>query len=203
MSRMSAPDGAAASSAPAAAPSPEASPEPSRSVAALERIPERLRARGLRWTPQRARLLEVLAASSGHVTGSRLVERCRELDPATTPSTVYRTLDLLEALGVISHSHGIDGREKFHVLPILDHGHLICSRCGSEDELAAPDAAPFLEDLAERYGFQARIDHLTVVGLCRDCHAPAEGGARTQLEPEGMSGREAGWYPRAGCPGST
>jgi Fe2+ or Zn2+ uptake regulation protein len=80
---------------------------------AFERIPERLRARGLRWTAQRATLLEVLAATPGHVTGSRLVERCRELDPATTPSTVYRTLDVLESLGVISHSHGIDGHEEF------------------------------------------------------------------------------------------
>jgi hypothetical protein len=75
------------------------------------------------------------------VTGSRLVERCREIDPATTPSTVYRTLDVLEALGVISHSHGFDGHEEFHVRPVLDHGHLICSACGTEDELAARDAA--------------------------------------------------------------
>ena len=104
------------------------------------------------------------------------MERCRELDPATTPSTVYRTLDVLEALGVISHSHGIDGREEFHVLPVLDHGHLICSRCGAEDELAARDATPFLDVLGERYGFLARIDHLTVVGLCRGCRPPASAG---------------------------
>jgi Fe2+ or Zn2+ uptake regulation protein len=154
-------------------------------AAAFERMPERLRARGLRWTAQRATLFEVLAATPGHVTGSRLVERCRELDPATTPSTVYRTLDVLEALGVISHSHGIDGREEFHVLPVPDHGHLICSRCGTEDELAAPDATPFLDVLGERYGFLARIDHLTVVGLCRACRPPdtAAGEAGDTGEP--------------------
>lgn len=142
----------------------------------LARIPERLRARGLRWTPQRAILLDALARAEGHVTGSALVERCRELDPATTPSTVYRTLDVLEELGVISHSHGIDGREAFHVLPVLDHGHLICSGCGTEDELPAPEAAPFLAALDARHGFEARIDHLTVVGRCRDCRAGGEAG---------------------------
>jgi Fur family ferric uptake transcriptional regulator len=142
----------------------------------LARIPDRLRARGLRWTPQRAILLDALARAEGHVTGSTLVERCRELDPATTPSTVYRTLDVLEELGVISHSHGIDGREAFHVLPVLDHGHLICSGCGMEDELPAPEAAPFLEALEARHGFQARIDHLTVVGRCRDCRAGDDAG---------------------------
>jgi Fur family ferric uptake transcriptional regulator len=136
-----------------------------------DRIPERLRARGLRWTAQRATVIEVLAGERGHVTGSRLVERCRELDPATTPSTVYRTLDVLEALGVVSHSHGIDGREEFHVRPVADHGHLICSDCGVEAELPAADAEPFVAALRRERGFEAQVGHLTVVGRCRECAA--------------------------------
>ena len=148
-----------------------------------DRIPDLLRARGLRWTPQRATLLAALAGERGHVTGSRLVERCREIDPATTPSTVYRTLDVLEALGVISHSHGIDGHEEFHVRPVLDHGHLICSACGAEDELAAADASSFLDALSERHGFQARVDHLTVVGLCRGCRSSDGGPAAAPERP--------------------
>ena len=143
-----------------------------------DRIPDRLRARGLRWTAQRASLLEMLgllAGEDGHLTGSRLVERCREIDPATTPSTVYRTLDVLEEIGVVSHSHGIDGREEFHVLPVFDHGHLICSACGANEELDAAEALPFLEALRVRHGFDARIDHLTVVGRCRACRSPDAG----------------------------
>src|SRR5436190_15640233 len=53
---------------------------------------ERLRARGMRWTPQRRAVIEALAATRGHVTGAELIERCRATDPATIPSTVYRTL---------------------------------------------------------------------------------------------------------------
>ena len=55
--------------------------------------------------------------TEGHVTGAELVERCRRRDPATTPSTVYRTLDVLEELGIVRHGHGPDGREEYHVLP--------------------------------------------------------------------------------------
>ena len=84
---------------------------------AWDDVPERLRARGLRWTPQRRILVEVLSQTDGHVTGAELVDRCRAVDPGTIPSTVYRTLDVLEELGVVSHSHGADGREEFHVLP--------------------------------------------------------------------------------------
>mgnify|MGYP003901448785 CR=1 FL=1 len=43
----------------------------------------------------------VLASTTGHVTGSELVARCRELDPTTIPSTVYRTMDVLEDLGLL------------------------------------------------------------------------------------------------------
>ena len=75
------------------------------------------RSRGMRWTPQRRTVVEVLAASSGHVTSAELIERCRERDPQTIPSTVYRTLDALEQLGLVRHGHGADGREEFHVGP--------------------------------------------------------------------------------------
>ena len=60
-------------------------------------VRDRLRERGLRWTPQRRTLIEVLSRTDGHVTGSELVDRCRDVDPATIPSTVYRTLDVLRS----------------------------------------------------------------------------------------------------------
>ena len=99
----------------------ESLPEPWASVR------EQLRERGLRWTPQRRAVVEVLAASEGHVTGVELIERCRAIDASTIPSTVYRTLDVLEELGLVQHGHGADGREEFHVVPERRHGHLHCA----------------------------------------------------------------------------
>ena len=134
-------------------------------------VPERLRARGLRWTPQRRVLVDVLSRTDGHVTGAELVERCRELDPGTIPSTVYRTLDVLEELGVLSHSHAPDGREEFHVLPEAEHGHLICQHCGTQTELTVrqPDVAAVLAAFAEARWFAVDVSHLTVSGRCADC----------------------------------
>ena len=54
-------------------------------------VRERLHDRGLRWTPQRRQLVEVLAQTDGHITGAELVERCREQNPETTPSTEATT----------------------------------------------------------------------------------------------------------------
>ena len=136
-----------------------------------EAVPERLRSRGLRWTPQRRLLVDVLSRADGHVTGSELVERCREVDPATTPSTVYRTLDVLEELGLVRHGHGADGREEFHVLPESDHGHLHCQACGTTWELSAAEADGLVRSLHRRQGFVVDLSHVTIVGRCAGCAA--------------------------------
>ena len=132
-------------------------------------VRERLRERGLRWTPQRRLLIEVLADEDGHVTGAELLERCRERDPATIPSTVYRTLDVLEELGLIRHGHGPGGREEYHVLPETEHGHLHCEACGGRWEIGAEEAAGLVDGLRTRHGFSVDLSHLTVVGRCRGC----------------------------------
>jgi Fur family ferric uptake transcriptional regulator len=138
-------------------------------------VRRRLRARGLRWTPQRGVLLEVLAGLNGHVTGAELIERTRRIDPTATPSTVYRTLDVLEEIGLVSHSHGREGRQEFHVNPAADHGHLVCSSCGGSWELAADEVRLLADELRVRRGFEVAVDHLTVEGQCAECLA--SGGA--------------------------
>jgi Fur family transcriptional regulator, ferric uptake regulator len=138
-------------------------------TAAWGSVRDRLRAQGLRWTPQRWTLVDVLSRTNGHVTGSELVERCRAVDPATTPSTVYRTLDVLEGLGLVRHGHGADGREEFHVLPEAEHGHLHCELCGQTRELEAADAAPLVRSLRARHGFEVDLTHVTIVGRCAAC----------------------------------
>jgi len=149
---------------------PQASDE---GVSPWSRLPERLRARGLRWTPQRRVLVEVLSRTDGHVTGAELIERCRAIDPGTIPSTVYRTLDVLEELGVLSHSHGADGREEFHVLPRAEHGHLYCRDCGREWDLEGEDpaVAETVHAFAARRGFEIDVSHLTLSGRCAGCLA--------------------------------
>ncbi len=139
-----------------------------------DEVRERLHERGLRWTPQRRLLVEVLANTDGHITGAELVERCREQDPEVTPSTVYRTLDVLEDIGLIRHAHGLDGREEFHVRPAREHGHMHCSVCHQAWEIGAADVAELADDLERSRGFRMDLGHLSVVGICRDCQESSE-----------------------------
>ena len=132
-----------------------------------------LRRRGLRWTPQRQTVVDVLAGSNGHITGAEIVERCRARDAATTPSTVYRTLDMLEGLGLVRHGHGADGREEFHVLPAAQHGHLHCASCGATWEIDELRGEAVAAAVREADGFELDVGHVTLVGRCRSCAAPA------------------------------
>jgi Fur family ferric uptake transcriptional regulator len=136
-------------------------------------VREHLRRAGMRWTPQRRLILEVLDTTAGHVTGSDLVERCRSIDPATTPSTVYRTLRVLEDVGLVRHAHGADGREEFHVRPADEHGHLHCDVCGQSWEIGSVEAAATIEAFRNGRGFEVDLSHLTVVGRCRTCSSRA------------------------------
>jgi Fur family ferric uptake transcriptional regulator len=114
-------------------------------------------------------VIDVLVDADGHVTAADLIERCRARDATTIPSTVYRTLDVLEELGLVRHGHGADGREEYHVRPSGDHGHLHCGTCGANWEIGASQADAVAEVLRAHDGFEVDIGHVTLVGVCADC----------------------------------
>lgn len=149
--------------------------EPSAAVASPAGGPDwadardQLRARGLRWTPQRRLILDVLAGTTGHITGSELVDRCRTRDAATIPSTVYRTLDVLEELGYVRHSHDAAGREEYHVLPSHEHAHLRCLGCGASWEIERDEARELVDRLGASRGFEVHLSHVMIGGYCRGC----------------------------------
>src|SRR6476659_22644 len=114
-----------------------------RGTVEIDKVRDGLRAAGMRWTPQRRVILEALLESGGdHVTGAEIVSRVQDVDAQTPPSTVYRTLDALESLGYVSHSHGRDGREEYHVLPDHEHAHIVCERCGDSWNISSVEIAP-------------------------------------------------------------
>jgi Fur family ferric uptake transcriptional regulator len=153
------------------APPTESEPSAASAAASLwDGIADRLRASGLRWTPQRRTLVEVLRECEGHVTATDLISRCRDRDGTTTPSTVYRTLDVLEEFGLIKHGHGHDGREEYHVLPEQVHGHLHCEGCGTTWEIRPETGSVIVDALAADLGFAVDLSHVTISGRCQGCH---------------------------------
>ena len=132
-------------------------------------VAEQLRRRHLRLTPQRRAVVAALADFEGHVTASQLVERCLERDPEFVPSTVYRTLDVLEELGLVTHIHDADGREAFQPAAEQPHAHLICRGCGAAWEISGSELDELAARLRERHRFDVDLSHLAIFGRCESC----------------------------------
>jgi Fur family ferric uptake transcriptional regulator len=131
-------------------------------------LASRLHERGLRMTPQRRQVLDAIH-DLGHATPEELAEAVPDVDV----TTVYRTVELLEELGLVRHTHLGHGAPSYR--PAEDeHVHIVCHRCGSVTD-HAPDLADTLADrLRVDYGFILDRAHLTVSGECRKCAAVRE-----------------------------
>ena len=134
----------------------------------LERILGQLREGGGRITPARRALVTALLDAESHVTADDLAEAVQRSHPDVHRSTIYRTLDALEELGVVDHVHLGHGRAVYHLLDD-PHQHLVCEVC--EDVIEVPDALfrPLADRLAKDYGFTLRPNHFAVLGRCAAC----------------------------------
>ena len=140
-------------------------------------LDQALHERGLRSTPQRRLVFDAVSAL-GHATPDQVCEQVQQVTPSLNLSTVYRALDVLEELGVISHSHLGHGAPTYHVAEHADHIHLVCRRCGAVDEADVRHARPLADAVARRHGFRTDLGHLSLHGLCRRCRAQDSGAGR-------------------------
>ena len=133
------------------------------------RVDEALRARGGRMTVQRRLILEALARTKHHTTAEEIAGRVRARHPDIDLSAVYRNLEPLESLGQVTHTH-LEGRvTRWHRTDVARHGHLVCTRCGREEEVPLATLAPLARRLRAERGFAADLAHAAIAGLCRDC----------------------------------
>ena len=130
---------------------------------------ELLRAKGYRLTPQRELVLSAVERL-GHATPDEVLAAVREQSAAVNVSTVYRTLELLEELGLVGHTHLTDRAPTYHSTATPAHVHLVCRGCGRVIEAHPDEFEGWLAALRERHGFEADLGHLTVFGQCQACH---------------------------------
>jgi Fur family ferric uptake transcriptional regulator len=129
---------------------------------------ETLRAQGYRLTPQRELVLHAVERL-GHATPDEVLTAVRRESQAINISTVYRTLELLEQLGLVRHAHISDRAPTYHSTATPTHLHLVCRSCGSVTEVSPEVVEPLTGALREDYGFATDVGHLTIFGTCQSC----------------------------------
>ena len=118
---------------------------------------EELRARGYRVTPQRQLVLEAVTRPGARHPRGDLRPRSRQTARGVNISTVYRTLELLEQLGLVTHTHLGHGAPTYHLAAEADHVHLVCRDCGEITEVGPEAVAGLSPRWTSEHGFETDV----------------------------------------------
>jgi Fur family ferric uptake transcriptional regulator len=127
-----------------------------------------LRAGGYRLTPQRELVLTAVE-TLGHATPDQVYAEVRRHSSAINLSTIYRTLELLDDLGLIRHTHIEERTPTYHSTSGHEHFHLVCHSCRTVISLSGERIERFRREVADEHGFQVDVGHLTIFGTCAEC----------------------------------
>jgi Fur family transcriptional regulator, ferric uptake regulator len=127
-----------------------------------------LKKNGLRLTPQRKIILDLIHERGEHITAEEIINFVQKKMPEVNKSTIYRTLELLGKAGCVYKSES--GNEiVFHHAAEGCHYHVICQKCGKTADIEE-DLFQSVEDtLKEEYGFLVNFKHIVIQGLCENC----------------------------------
>ena len=136
-----------------------------------EELAARLHKLGYRLTPQRQFVLRAVE-KLGHATPDEILAEVQTQSSAVNISTVYRTLEVLEELGLVTHTHLSDRAPTYHSVSDHVHFHLVCRNCHRVRSVDPTVIAPFADRLREEQGFDVDVGHLAIFGTCVECEEP-------------------------------
>jgi Fur family transcriptional regulator, ferric uptake regulator len=139
----------------------------------IEKLKENLKKRGYKLTPQRRAIVDIIVLNEGaHLTTEELYDLVRKECPEIGLATVYRTVQLLGEIGVLSKLDLNDGRSRYELIHEEEnhqHHHLICKSCGKVTEVQG-DLLDYLEhSIEEKYNFKVTNHSVKFYGICCDC----------------------------------
>lgn len=128
-----------------------------------------LRGSGLRATPARRAVIEILKATDNHMTVSEVIEALESVGSKFDQSTVYRVLSDLGGVGLVAESRISPGDTIFEWISQSNHHHLQCTSCGRTLPLDDQLVQEFIANVHERHGFHVNATHLVISGIEHGC----------------------------------
>jgi Fur family transcriptional regulator, ferric uptake regulator len=141
---------------------------------AVSGIKDSLKERGVRLTRQRQILLDLIDKSGQHLDAERLYVLAKEKDPKLNRVTVYRTLKMLKAGGLVDELDlmHIGGDQHFYETRMKqEHAHIICLRCGKVEEFFGEPLQKLRKQIEQHFGFEVLLARTEVGGYCSHCQA--------------------------------
>ena len=120
-------------------------------------------------TSQRALILDVIKQESGHLDADAVYRLARERQPGLSLSTVYRNLQALKKLGLVTELHFDESHHHYEVKPSTEHHHLVCLGCGEVVEFGCNLSQQMKQEIARKKGFDVTGVEVHMVGYCSKC----------------------------------
>ena len=131
---------------------------------------------GRRLTASRRVLWDIIRAQAGHLDADELHRLAQLRDPRISLSTVYRTLNMLNELGLVDQLHLGEDHHHYEVKPDTEHYHLICSSCGQVIELTGSISETPIAAAAREHDFWITGIQIDIVGVCASCRSKEAAG---------------------------
>ncbi|MBK8869940.1 MAG: transcriptional repressor [Elusimicrobia bacterium] len=129
-----------------------------------------IKSRGLKDTAQREGIVRFLAGAKGHLTQEEIFKALREREPGLGRATVFRTVKLLEEIGLVTRVTFADGVARYEfAYGRPHHDHMICVTCGVALEFSSPAIERLQTRLAKARNFKVRWHRHEMFGLCARC----------------------------------
>lgn len=138
----------------------------------LKDIYSRLLEAGHKMTPQRWAIISIFLMNKGrHLSADDVYGTLKETYPNNGIATVYRTLELLDQIGVIRKTDFGDGRSRYEITDdgTQHHHHLVCTDCGRITEFEDELLINLERTIQQKTGFLIREHEAKFYGLCVDC----------------------------------
>lgn len=135
-----------------------------------DRFLSQLRQRGFRFTPQRRAILQVMHLLNRPETAEVILQRALAVTAGINRSTVYRTLEVLSDLGLVSVIDAADGQRHYLLMGDAEpHIHLVCQSCGGVTAVSFTKHDSLAKHLWDDHHFKINPSTFTISGICRDC----------------------------------
>ena len=135
----------------------------------LQNLIDRTRHNKVRMTRQRVIILQALCELDGHASAEAVHKRVSLHRRDVDLSTVYRTLEMLRDLRILSQTDLGRGCAEYEIVTDQPHHHLICQGCKRVIDLDHAYLAPAAEAIRQDLGFEPIFDHFAIFGLCEEC----------------------------------
>jgi len=143
-----------------------------------------------RRTEQRQLVLEIIQRAKGHLDADEIYQQARQQSSNISLSTVYRSLQLFQELGLIEE-HQFDGTRRYYeTTPQSKHHHLVCLGCGRVFEFKCSSTERLKSRISKAEGFRVTDAEVRLVGYCPDCQRRLSGNmTNNKQEQEGKERR--------------